>query len=337
MWKLDYHSKDDQDEYLDKITQAIGDRIGAIEAKIAALVAVYKRGPNRGQPKPNQPTKPAPLKQELVDKFTDSDFIEKLILAKPSQFRTLNEDFLLYLRGVSYSKTDIEEIRRILDYDTYFKKKHPSRLAQYTATLKDSRTCPYCNRAYTMTVHDGKGSYIMRADFDHWVSKSSYPLFALSLYNIIPSCLNCNSRIKGQQKFHWDTHTNPYDPAANTDFSFGYRLVTDNQRIGYKIEINYAHSDPKLIRTHREMKFEEVYTTAHSDHELRDLIELHGRNNKQYINTLINDVMKGSGMTEREVFRYVLGTEPDEKDDLLRPLNKFRRDIIADLRKNGIK
>lgn len=56
------------------------------------------------------------------------------------------------------------------------------------------RTCPYCNRNYITRY--GVGGKKSTADLDHFYQKEQYPLFALSLFNFIPSCPICNSRMK---------------------------------------------------------------------------------------------------------------------------------------------
>lgn len=53
------------------------------------------------------------------------------------------------------------------------------------------KSCPYCNHQYTLYVEDGNK---VKADFqfDHFIDKSTYPIFSMSLYNLIPSCSLCN-------------------------------------------------------------------------------------------------------------------------------------------------
>ena len=46
-------------------------------------------------------------------------------------------------------------------------------------------TCTYCNRNYTL---DFKNLNNSRAQLDHWFPKESFPILALSFYNLIPSC-----------------------------------------------------------------------------------------------------------------------------------------------------
>lgn len=58
------------------------------------------------------------------------------------------------------------------------------------------KTCPYCNRSYVSVFYDeSRGK--TRPELDHFISKSEYGLFGLSLFNLIPSCHICNSNLKG--------------------------------------------------------------------------------------------------------------------------------------------
>lgn len=62
--------------------------------------------------------------------------------------------------------------------------------------------CPYCNRQYITSWEDMnkiKGTKKRKkttADLDHFYPKSEYSLFSLSLFNFVPSCQVCNSRMK---------------------------------------------------------------------------------------------------------------------------------------------
>lgn len=56
--------------------------------------------------------------------------------------------------------------------------------------------CPFCNRQYITSWEDMKKEKKSTSDLDHFFPKSEYPLFALSLFNFVPSCQVCNSRMK---------------------------------------------------------------------------------------------------------------------------------------------
>lgn len=58
------------------------------------------------------------------------------------------------------------------------------------------KVCPYCNQAYVYTVDCTDGKQRNLCDLDHVLPKSKYSLFALSLWNLVPSCKSCNQTFK---------------------------------------------------------------------------------------------------------------------------------------------
>lgn len=63
------------------------------------------------------------------------------------------------------------------------------------------RYCPYCNAEtiYVVPKEDGTESECYRSALDHYLPRSRYPFFGLSLYNLIPACTRCNSCYKHEQ------------------------------------------------------------------------------------------------------------------------------------------
>lgn len=65
-------------------------------------------------------------------------------------------------------------------------------------------TCHYCDSTFinVFTYEDeksGNKSNKAHFDLDHVISQDECPLLALSLFNFVPSCNMCNSRIKGKK------------------------------------------------------------------------------------------------------------------------------------------
>jgi len=61
------------------------------------------------------------------------------------------------------------------------------------------KTCYYCEMSYVNTyTYRDQGAMVTRRQFDvdHFLPKDDCPLLALSLFNFVPSCQVCNSRIK---------------------------------------------------------------------------------------------------------------------------------------------
>ena len=54
--------------------------------------------------------------------------------------------------------------------------------------------CPMCNESKVGNIIDEDRTY--RPALDHFLPKSKYPHFSLSIYNLIPTCHTCNSTFK---------------------------------------------------------------------------------------------------------------------------------------------
>lgn len=78
------------------------------------------------------------------------------------------------------------------------------------------RACPYCNRNYITSY--GANRNKSTADLDHFYQKKQYPLFALSLFNFVPSCSICNSRMKNIHPA--DDTLYPYEEGFEDDAHF---------------------------------------------------------------------------------------------------------------------
>lgn len=95
----------------------------------------------------------------------------------------------------------LKELDNIFKYD----RKYDSRIADFFckhAVDLQISTCHYCELSYVNTYSrytKGKVKSIQRHfDVDHYLPKSKCPIIGLSLFNFVPSCQVCNSRIKGQ-------------------------------------------------------------------------------------------------------------------------------------------
>lgn len=96
--------------------------------------------------------------------------------------------------------------------------------------------CPYCNRQYITPWDDMEGNKKSTADLDHFFPQSEYPLFALNLFNFVPSCQVCNSRMK-LSRFLDKNGNRPIYPY---DENFGDDAV-------FKASTTYGEDDPKRL------------------------------------------------------------------------------------------
>lgn len=104
------------------------------------------------------------------------------------------------------------------------------------------RVCPYCNRQYITPVITKKRKR-MRADLDHFWPKSKYPIFSMSIYNLVPSCKFCNSSLKHEADPGIDA-PHPYYEDYDQYFSFS---ITDKDSDNPKIIIDRFDNEIKPL------------------------------------------------------------------------------------------
>lgn len=236
-------------------------------------------------------------------------------------------------QNIIYNKYEVTlQLNNIFDYEKFISS---SKSTSYKlASVLDRNTCTYCNRLYTNTIIEkdpitkkfNDAGRITRPQFDHWFPKSKYPVLALSFFNLIPSCAVCNSSIKGDTPFTLATHIHPYLPDSTEEFLFTYKLKDVHQS---NVSINFI-SGVKIKKTLEEFKINEVYN-AHSNYELKDLLDLRHKYSDNYLDTLLNSTFNSLEVGMEEAYRLIFGVEIDESNFHKRPFSKFKKDILKEL------
>lgn len=101
--------------------------------------------------------------------------------------------------------------------------------------------CPYCNSNIIFTTKIPKEmkkpkkykeklpNCTTRPELDHFYPKNNkgYPLFAMNLYNLVPSCQMCNGSIKGSIEFIEKLALNPFDESIDDYVKFTIKTEKD--------------------------------------------------------------------------------------------------------------
>lgn len=190
------------------------------------------------------------------------------------------------------------------------------KLGVWLAKLLDIKTCPYCNRIYTFTISSNDKT--IRPEFDHFYPKSRYPYFALSFYNLVPSCPICN-HIKGTRLI--DYH--PYKKGFGEDYKFVIDEKQLRNRNVKEIKFNNGTNSniecfmlTDLYNEHLDYINEIVYKqAAYSDDNLQNII----------------DSFQSMGMKD-DVSSYIWGCYLDNALHIKRPLSKLTKDILDQLK-----
>jgi hypothetical protein len=294
--------------------------------------------------------------EEFLEIILDEDFSEIIIGGNPEELSIMSEmvwdsivdgfswdelELYIKVKGKKTKSDDEKEIvdrykihhdffKTVFDYDSWFMNSADSdRYDAYDlAQNLDMNTCVYCNRLYTSTMKSRLKKKVMRPTFDHWVSHAKHPILGLSFYNLIPSCSICNSSVKGFKNFLLSTHYHPYvDKDCGSSFKYSYDYFKSTNI--FDIKIIQEFSNVKSFRTTSDLKLKEMFNAHHS--ELADLIRIKKAYSENYIEKL-KDVYSAINLSDMEVYRLAFGTEIDENSFHKRPLSKFKKDILKELK-----
>jgi len=181
------------------------------------------------------------------------------------------------------------------------------------------KVCPYCNRQFITPFLSKKGK--VRADLDHFYPKSKYPYFSMSLYNLVPSCKQCNQSMKGD-KIPSMSAVNPFEDNLHSHF----RFLANPNTIQNEIFIDLALNDPqdKRILEHLDMFQLNALYSYHTNH-VEDIV----RKKLMYPDSRLIDLNDSFPIFTNidELKSFIIGYEIDEKKINDEPLSKLRRDI----------
>lgn len=180
--------------------------------------------------------------------------------------------------------------------------------------------CPYCNRMYI-----NRSNKHTICQFDHFFDKSTYPILAVSFYNLIPCCGTCNL-IKKNQMLDYS----PYDEnftSADQLIKFDFEALDYTEMSGdkppHKILVNYLN--PKMETNGKKLELEEVYQ-IHTD-EIQELILKQRMYGERYVDHL-NKKYSQIGIS---LGRLVVGSYISPDGYGKRPLSKMKTDIAKKL------
>lgn len=257
--------------------------------------------------------------------------LKQLVVSRPDQLLLLKREILTILnledifiddRGVKQSVFGKLLLSGLFGY-TNFRKSQMCFQLIIDINLQDV-TCPYCNDNSISVVDislEIDDDVINKAylDLDHFYPKAQNPFFALSYFNLVPSCTICNSREKGEKEFCINTHIHPFQESFNDNYFFE---INENSFIdGSTDYIKLVSKGHKIDYTDRDLRLNYRYSAIYLK-KVNGLIKLyfdyaHYRNSAEF------------NLDYKEA---VLQTVPIEVFDILNKTGgKLYRDVIKQI------
>ena len=217
-----------------------------------------------------------------------------------------------------------DEIAKLFDYQNKYQK-HISDIFKKHLEI---HTCYYCNidfiNLFKTTNKNTKSGYTL----DHILPKTEYPHLALSLYNIIPSCYICNSKLKKEQNIGKRVPTsNSFDFDERVRFKTfmsNPHLIIENEK-DFELLLKEDFSD--LYSKYIEV-FELNGRYAHHKYKVLEMIQ----KRKAYPDSRIRELAQLTQKTEEEVKQDLFGNYlPDENELHKYSLSKLIKDISQEI------
>ena len=111
------------------------------------------------------------------------------------RFKTLRPSMPLRIKDPNTGKSVRNPKLKELDDIFQYTKKYDDNIAKFFtdhAKQLNIGSCYYCETAYINVYQTDRRQF----DVDHFIPKEKCPILGLSLFNFVPSCQVCNSRIK---------------------------------------------------------------------------------------------------------------------------------------------
>lgn len=201
------------------------------------------------------------------------------------------------------------------------------------------RACPYCNLNYIDAVirEDdrnnnkaiiNKKNKVLRHHFDHYFPKSMFPFLGISFYNLIPSCYECNSALKGDNTDQnpinpytqdFDTQAKFYIQPKNTQHPMRFYKESD-----FEIKLNCQNN---VVKQHIELFALEERYKYRKDYviELLTKKEIYTDEFKQEIYKQLSNIPN----VQCNVNLILWGNYITSEQINLRPLAKLTKDLIS--------
>lgn len=260
-------------------------------------------------------------RKDYVNKY--NNYWIQTILDNHPEYYENNGNFNSFIKDIKRGLDQLnDEISKVINYELINEDERHQILYNYGIEV-----CPYCNRNY-ISKYMKNGKLKTTADLDHFYPKSEFKLFALSLYNFVPSCQICNSRFKLAKGVEI---INPYTQKIDYNkLKFEYNLKPEstigvffNEENSFDININCT--DTNYIQHINLFELEKLYNT-HKTIVGEVLYKKEAYNNTY--SELINNLFDEMELTQSEKERFLFGIEMDEELFYKRPLSKLIYDIV---------
>lgn len=274
------------------------------------------------------------INTDIFENNKNSNFtlLEKLIMADFNELNKIYKNVEPKWQEIFFDKSTNEKDGEVLImklewekfhnlYDKFIRNKLNTELIKRYGV----KCCPYCNENYIFNRQNHA-----TAQLDHFYPRSKYPIFAISLYNLVPACTPCN-HIKKDNLVAISPHNHSYD-YDNLKISYipnSSEWITNPNELNIDFQYNKINEFSKGMDLNKEILALGDAYNMHTDY-VQEILKKAQIYNTEARVCLQND-FPGLFNSEEEILRVIFGNYINEYELLQRPLSKLTRDILQEL------
>jgi len=260
--------------------------------------------------------------EEKFDELNISYKFKDLIFIKSENMRHLIKEFK--------NLDKKEELKEIFKWE-----KFQPVIAEFFEKNVETYTCYFCNLNFINDYQDENEKSKNEFTLDHYFDKADYPYLALSLYNLVPSCYTCNSKLKGTEKI------NSLSPTSDK-FDF-------NEKVKFKLFLSSENKNLTIQKPEDiEVPLKENYSDDYSGKDKNKYINVFKLNERYkfhkkeafeliekarlYPESRLEEMAKLTNQTKEQVKANIFNIPKDNEDLHKRPLSKLIKDISEELK-----
>jgi len=219
-------------------------------------------------------------------------------------------------------------IKQFFNYDKTQGKlsKLQPKIAHFFEEKVEIDTCYFCNIEFINRFKASNGKFKNGFTLDHYIDKGKYPYLALSLYNLVPSCYTCNSKVKRVTEIE---ALSPTSEHFDFDTKVKFRTFIANPNLQINTEEDFNLLLKEFYSEEYEAYIKGFMLDERYEYHKYKVIEMINKR-KAYPDSRIKELAKLTQKTEEEVKQDLFGEYmPNALHK--RPLSKLIKDISVEL------
>jgi len=268
--------------------------------------------------------------------FYDLSFHD-IIFVEPEKIKSLTNK--IELRILEHSKIEYkkikskkklvyevrEQLKDIFDYA----KKFQSFISNFFERELETRTCYFCNIHFVNEYQVDEEDYKNEFTLDHYYDKGSHPYLALSLYNLIPSCYVCNSKLKKTIELDvFAPNSETFDFDKKVRFKLHLSDICKDLNIKSKDDIKIPLKERYFNKYE---KYIEVFQLNERYQAHKDIVFEMLQNAELYPESRLKELEDLTGIPYQEIKKDIFKLIGDEVDLSKESFSKLRKDMANEL------